>query len=346
MSVHRRGDSFVVSYWQDGRQINKYFGARKFGGSEAAEQAAREWEACRKLQAPGPRGVPTLRDLVLMYGQANNLHRHTRLTIAYILREPAASFADQAADSLTRQDLEALRNYLRQGGRSPATINKAQAYLSAALAWGLEQGLLAIHPWAGYKKLPTKKKSFTATLDDFRRILDVAPDWLRWALAVAYATGNRPGQVELFGLLWTAINWGRGTLRVVQGKSGAPKEVFLPGGFLAEARRRYLVDSEQGYQYMVHRGDGQRIKCYRRAWLRAVKLAGLEDRGLRMYDLRHCVATYLLDAGEPLPVVSKRLGHADPAITAAVYSHALDQRSRHAAESLPPLHKTITDITE
>lgn len=41
----------------------------------------------------------------------------------------------------------------------------------------------------------------------------------------------------------------------------------------------------------------------------------------------------LLSAGVPLPVVSKRLGHADPSITARVYSHNLHGDDIRAAEA-------------
>jgi len=41
----------------------------------------------------------------------------------------------------------------------------------------------------------------------------------------------------------------------------------------------------------------------------------------------------LLSASLPLPAVSKRLGHANPNITAAVYSHALPSDEERAAEA-------------
>lgn len=56
-------------------------------------------------------------------------------------------------------------------------------------------------------------------------------------MAVADATGNRPGHVELFDLTWTQINWERGSLLIIQGKSARSKEVVLAQAFLAEARK-------------------------------------------------------------------------------------------------------------
>ena len=44
-------------------------------------------------------------------------------------------------------------------------------------------------------------------------------------------------------------------------------------------------------------------------------------------------AAQLLSKGTPLPVVAKRLGHASPAITMAIYAHALEA-DEHAAARL------------
>jgi integrase len=43
----------------------------------------------------------------------------------------------------------------------------------------------------------------------------------------------------------------------------------------------------------------------------------------RIHDLRHTHATHLLQEGWPVITVSRRLGHANPAITLAIYAHAI-----------------------
>jgi integrase len=42
---------------------------------------------------------------------------------------------------------------------------------------------------------------------------------------------------------------------------------------------------------------------------------------IRLHDLRHTHATLLLAAGEPVKVVSERLGHASATITLTVHQH-------------------------
>jgi integrase len=52
---------------------------------------------------------------------------------------------------------------------------------------------------------------------------------------------------------------------------------------------------------------------------------------IRLHDLRHTHATSLLEAGVPVHVVSKRLGHASPVITMTIYAHLMPGSDEQAA---------------
>lgn len=56
--------------------------------------------------------------------------------------------------------------------------------------------------------------------------------------------------------------------------------------------------------------------------------------GVRFHDLRHAHATFLLKAGTPPHVVSKRLGHSTVAFTLQVYAHVLPGQQREAADTI------------
>lgn len=60
------------------------------------------------------------------------------------------------------------------------------------------------------------------------------------------------------------------------------------------------------------------------------------------HDLRHTNATWLLAGGVELQTVSKRLGHADEAITLRVYGHVLPGRSEYAAQVIDDALKRRT----
>ena len=58
---------------------------------------------------------------------------------------------------------------------------------------------------------------------------------------------------------------------------------------------------------------------------------------IRFHDLRHFSATQLIGAGTDVRTVASRLGHADPSTTLRVYSHAIADRDKAAAQVLGEL---------
>ena len=58
---------------------------------------------------------------------------------------------------------------------------------------------------------------------------------------------------------------------------------------------------------------------------------------LRLHDLRHAFATFLLDQGEELRTVMDLLGHSKIRLTADTYGHVLPTRARSAANTLDRL---------
>jgi integrase len=58
---------------------------------------------------------------------------------------------------------------------------------------------------------------------------------------------------------------------------------------------------------------------------------------IKFHGLRHTCATLLLQAGEPVHVVSERLGHATVSMTMEVYAHVLPDMQQDAARRLGAL---------
>ena len=75
-----------------------------------------------------------------------------------------------------------------------------------------------------------------------------------------------------------------------------------------------------------------------RRFARLAAQAGLPDlRPRPFHGLRHTYATLALEAGVPIEIVSKRLGHASIAITADLYQHVTKSVDRDAAEAVAGL---------
>jgi integrase len=72
-----------------------------------------------------------------------------------------------------------------------------------------------------------------------------------------------------------------------------------------------------------------------RQFQQVAKGAGVKR--IKFHGLRHSAATLLLGVGVPVQVVAERLGHAQTSMTLDVYTHALPDMQRDAAEKLGAL---------
>lgn len=247
---------------------------------------------------------------------------------------PAEILADRHADTLTRLDLETVRENCRAAGVSVCTINIYTGKLKAALNWCVEQDLLAENPWAKYRNVPGGKSNpRTGTLEDFTRLYPVLPPWLQWASRTAIALCLRPGVAELFSLEWKAFDWRAQSVSVYMPKVNNTKVVYPPEAYLEEAWERYQQDKAHGYTLVCRNSKGRKVQrpAYTSAWTRACQKAGVH---ITMYALRHIAASEMLARGIDLAAVAAQLGHKNITTTAAFYTHALASSQRRAALAL------------
>jgi integrase len=172
-------------------------------------------------------------------------------------------------------------------------------------------------------------------------------------LTLAATTGARRGQ--LLALRWIDVDLVGGSLSIqrslVEGPDGpllVPTKtrrsyrVALDAASHELLRRHYLAMSTDGGE----RGNENRFvfssdEAGTRPWspnfvtkrfIRVRRAAGLDH--FRLHDLRHFMATQMLDAGVPVPIVAARLCHARDSTTLNVYAHAVPGGDRSAAEAL------------
>jgi len=101
-----------------------------------------------------------------------------------------------------------------------------------------------------------------------------------------------------------------------------------------EERREFCGDSwvDSGYVVANETGSALSFNTIQKHYKMMLKKCGLPD--VRFHDLRHSVATYLLEIGIPIEEVSAWLGHSSIATTAKVYAHVTIGIRRNAANTL------------
>lgn len=204
---------------------------------------------------------------------------------------------------------------------------------------------------------PSKTKLRALTPEEARGLLAMAKDERLYALLVlAITTGLRRG--ELLGLRWQDVSFDEGFLRVrrtllrLDGRLvfGEPKSqssvrtVPVPTAALAVLRvHRSLILAEsadvgwQDHDLVFPSRVGTPIEPTNvNRWFRELRgRAGLP--WLRLHDLRHAFATFMLHEGADLRLIMETLGHSQISVTADLYTHVLMPRQRAASEAVDTL---------
>jgi integrase len=185
--------------------------------------------------------------------------------------------------------------------------------------------------------------------------------------SLALDSGARKG--ELLGLRWSDVDLGAGTISIAQqliangpptfgppksatdrktGKPRPPRAIDLDTETVrllsahkraqAEIKMRLRTTYQDQWDLVFAKDDGSPLALKsigQGEFARIVSAAGI--RAIRFHDMRHTCATLLLLAGEPVHVVSHRLGHANPTITMNVYAHVLKQQATKAGRTIGAL---------
>ena len=294
---------------------------------------------------------------------AHSTHGKRTLHVAYVTarigRTPLAEVNGATLDQL-------YATLTREGGRdgrplAPSTVRDVHRTLHKAFADAVRWQLAERNPCEAAE--PPRLDQVT---DDARAALHAwSADELRRFLAftrvhrlgaafhVAATTGVR--RSELLGLRWSDVDLAAGTLRIAQKLVSGPdgyelrrstkttagaRTINLDGGTVEVLRDHRKRQAElrlaHGSDYVSHdlvfpREDGRPFPPagLTQAFRRAVRASGLPP--IRLHDVRHTHATLLLQAGEPVKVVSERLGHASPTVTLTIYAHVLPGMQAGAA---------------
>jgi integrase len=79
-------------------------------------------------------------------------------------------------------------------------------------------------------------------------------------------------------------------------------------------------------------GGLRSLRAFSRAWADATKR--MDIGSVTFHALRHTHTSQLIDAGVDVVTISRRLGHASPNITLAVYAHQFQTRDDKAADAI------------
>jgi integrase len=219
------------------------------------------------------------------------------------------------------------------------TLALLRTMFNLARNWGVFSG---DNPASGIKGFAERKRQRYLSVEELaavnRALLD-EPDW-RWRayFPLALMLGTRKS--ELLAMRWCEIDFAARTWRIPETKSGNSHLLPLPEPVLA------LLSElpSRGTSEFVFPGGGAsgHVVEAGKAWERIREAAGVKD--VRIHDLRHTLASWLVGQGYGLPLIGRALNHSQVSTTQR-YAHLALDPVRAALEHTAAL-MTKTTVAE
>lgn len=279
------------------------------------------------------REIPTLAELVrdryLPHVKAYKRSWKTDETVFRIHILPV--LGAMPIDQISGDAIADLMQRMRDKGYASGTINRVLILIrfifNLARKWKITGA--KENPTIGLNTAPdVQRDRFLSPEETHRLISSIKIDENRSAantIMLLLLTGARRNEVS--HAKWDYIDWERQTLLVPISKTGRPRVIALNNRAMALLRALPRLDDNP---YIFPSPiTGRPCPSLHFPWTRIKERAGLD--GVRLHDLRHSFASFLVNEGVSLYVVQGLLGHTQPRTTQR-YAHLAQHTLNNAAE--------------
>jgi len=316
---HRIGTLGVMHFDDSRKAARKFRSEIELGGDPAARKAEK-------------RSVPlvnTVCDQVEAHAKASlRSWRNVEMIMRKYIRP---RFGKMRLDAVTAQAIALWLAELRESGLAFASVEKIRVYLhrlyELAAKWdipGAERNPVKAVP---RPRFSNQRQTYIDAAQAARLVAacERSPNPVLAAIVLLLLlTGAR--KMELLRAKWEHVDLVQKSWHIPDSKTG--KARYVP---LSQAAIDVIKGLPRLCPWLVPNPETlEPFVSIKRAWMTARAEAGLPD--LRIHDLRHSAASFMINAGTDLYAVGKVLGHADYQSTMR-YSHLANDTLMRAVEA-------------
>jgi len=352
--------AYLTLYWIDGKQTGITFDdpqqadalaalIKAHGARRALDMHKIDPRPRARAEAPLTVGVWIDRHITALSGAERKTITEYR---RYLTRDILPTLGDVPLTALRRSDISTWVNTLRDAGASGKTIQNKMGFLSGCLNAAVREGHLAANPAAGIRLPRTVRREMCFLTRAEYQILR-SKFTTRWHPLLDFLVASGCRFSEATALTPADVDRGTNTFRINKAwktvpdgddaryELGQPKTKRSNRTVDVPAHILERLDYSHDWLFTNSHGGPVRLYSWRsNVWNPAVAKAKAADpdnpdepvltKAVRIHDLRHTAASWLLASGVPLIVVSQHLGHEDTSVTSKVYGH-LDRTAGKAA---------------
>lgn len=316
----------------------------KIGGVEdiTFEAAVRRWSELRSQTVLGGdpaaekaerKAIPTYGEIARQHMAHNATYQKTPHNTDRIIRcHLLPRWGKLRLTEITSQSI-ALWLAEKRKGLAPATVEKIRVTMNRSFELAAEWNIpgASPNPVRTVKRIRfNNRRDKYLTAEEANRLLSECDDsrckQLGSIVRLLLFTGAR--KMELLRAKWSDIDLERRAWHIPETKTGVPRYVPLSSAAIA------VIDSLRRWDrcpWLIPNPETREpYTDLKRPWDTARDKAGLPE--LRIHDLRHSAASFLVNSGVDLYAVGKILGHADHQSTMR-YAHLANDTLMSAVEA-------------
>jgi integrase len=258
------------------------------------------------------RAIPTLGEFVeqRLVPFIKTTKKSWATDVSYLKHHILPALAKQHLDQVSRFDIIAIHHGMRRKGYAVGTCNRVLILLkylfNLAIRWQIEG--VSENPCQGAQPFEddiTKERylSEQEARQLYSAVCESDNDQLRYIIPMLILSGARRN--EVLRARWDEVDLDRRQWRISKSKSGKHRYVPLSAALVALLQS---IPRQPGNPWIFPNPKTGKPFCnVFNAWNTARRRAGLGD--VRMHDLRHSFASFLVNGGRSLYEVQKILGH-------------------------------------
>ena len=287
----------------------------------------------------------------------NSLKRMAKVYGEYKIEDITSAMLDDYFTGLLDTTSEKTGELLAIG-----TIIKEFRYVGTFFKTAANKNIIPVNPMLKiecpkHRKGEARKTRREYTRDEILRLIkEINTLPIEWKALLRFALDSGCRRGEIMGLTWENVNFDKGTVLICQSLS------FLSGkGYTLKAPKTHEIRTidissdvmkilkewktfqaknnlEKGFPcngYVftsLETGEHISHNCMNYYVNHLAKVCGMD--GLHPHEFRHMMASMMIGMGVDILTVSQRLGHKNVSITLDVYSHAMRDNQKKAAQML------------
>ncbi len=232
----------------------------------------------------------------------------------------SAIFGSRPLTDIRREEVEYWLHGLAARGLAPSTCNRILAVFKSICSLAIARGMLppGFSPCLGVSsfKVHSLRERYLSHDEAKRLIWELEHSSRPEAVVIRLLLLTGARKSEILKARWEHVHLEQHLLTVPLSKSGKPRHITLSDEAVAIIQS---LPRKPGCPWLFpgHAQDKPLSDIYV-FWNRLRRKLGLED--VRIHDLRHSYASFLVNAGHSLYEVQRLLGHSDPRTTMR-YAH-------------------------